>query len=122
MAMREGHHLREWLIFFLHGIEVTALDSVSVFKEILSLQKRIEDEVLSNYRGQKLENAHALMRSLYGHPIIDVKRAASIINGTSNTAATLIKEFVHHGLLVENTGRQRDRLFAFQPYLDLFQK
>jgi Fic family protein len=122
MAVREGYHLREWLIFFLHGIEVTALDSVSVYKEILSLQKRIEAEVLSNYRGQKLENARALIRNLCGQPIIDIKGSTNIIKGTSNTATFLIKDFITHSLLRESTGRQRNQRFTFQPNLDLFQK
>lgn len=62
-----------------------------------------------------------MIRSLYSHPVVDVKRATKVIDGTGNTAATLVSEMVAHHLLREITGRQRDRLFVFQPYLDLFQ-
>lgn len=62
------------------------------------------------------------MRALYGQPITSVKRAAEIIGGTPNTASALINDLVAHGVLVEMTGRQRDRLFAFQDYLALFRK
>lgn len=120
MAVREGNHLREWLVFFFHGVEVTAQNSTAVFCGILKLKQQIEEEFLPRYSAGKLENARRLIRSLYSQPIVDIKRATNVISGTSNTASTLINEMVSHNLLVEITGRQRDRLFAFQPYLDLF--
>jgi Fic family protein len=120
MAVRDGNHLQEWLVFFLHGVEVTAQDSAAVFRGILELKQRIEGEILPRYSARKLENARKLIRDLYSQPVVDIKRATKVIDGTSNTAATLINEMVAHDLLREITGRQRDRLFAFQPYLDLF--
>jgi Fic family protein len=122
MAVREGSHLREWLVFFLYGVETTARDSAAVFREILELKHRIESEVLPCYSARRLENARALINALYSHPIVDVKRATGIIKGTGNTASALIGELVSQNLLHEITGRQRDRLFAFQPYLALFQR
>jgi Fic family protein len=122
MAVREGDHLRAWLVFFLHGMETTARDSAAAFRAILDLKHRIEGDVLPHFTARRLENARKLMRTLYGKPIISVKRAAEIIDGTENTAATLIKELVARGVLSEITGRQRDRLFAFQDYIALFRK
>lgn len=78
--------------------------------------------MLPHFTARRLENTRKLMRTLYGQPIISVKRAAEIIDGTENTAATLIKELVARGVLSEITGRQRDRLFAFQDYIALFRK
>lgn len=120
MAVRQGDHLREWLVFFLFGIEETARNSAAVFRGILDLKQRVEGDILPRYSAKKLENARKLIRYLYSQPVLDMKRATEIIDGTGNTAAALIKELVAHQLLVEVTGRQRDRLFAFHPYLDLF--
>lgn len=122
MAVREGNHMRQWLVFFLYGVEETARDSAAVFRAILELKQRIESEVLPRFSARRLENARALIRSLYGQPIVDVKRAAEIIDGAGNTASSLIKDLVSQNLLTEVTGRQRDRLFAFHPYLALFEK
>lgn len=122
MAVREGNHLREWLIFFLFGVEETARKSVSVFRAILEIKQRIEGEVLPRFSARRLENAQALMRSLYAQPIVDVKRAAKIISGSGNTASALISVLVAQNVLVEVTGRQRDRLFAFEQYINLFRK
>jgi|GEM_PF-591838 len=122
MAVREGDHLRAWLVFFLHGVEETARDSASVFRAVLDLKQQVESEILPLYTASRLENTRRLIRSLYGQPIVDVKRAAKIIDGSSNTASALINELVSQKILVEVTGRQRGRLFAFQPYLSLFRK
>jgi len=122
MAVREGHHLRAWLIFFLHGVEETARGSAAVFRAILEIKHRIEGEVLPRFSARRLESARKLMRALYGQPITSIKRAAEIIDGTPNTASALINDLVGHSVLVEMTGRQRDRLFAFQDYLALFRQ
>jgi Fic family protein len=122
MAVREGDHLRAWLVFFLHGVEETARDSAAAFRAILDLKHRVDGEVLPHFSAPRLENARNLVRALYGQPITSVKRAAKIIGGADNTAASLIRELVSRGVLAEVTGRRRDRLFAFQDYIDLFKK
>ena len=120
MAVRDGNHMREWLIFFLHGVAETARASADVFRAILALKERIEREVLPRFSHRRLENAQRLMRHLYARPVIDVKTATNLLGSTTNTAASLIDDMVEHGVLVEVTGQRRNRLFLFQDYLDLF--
>lgn len=120
MAVRRGHHLREWLIFFLHGVEETAWASAEMFRRILAIKERVEREVLPRFAARRQDNFHTLMQELYARPIIDVKRAAMRLNVTTNTASALIGDLVAAGVLVELTGRQRNRLFSFSQYLDLF--
>ena len=119
-AIREGHHMREWLIFFLHGVEETAGASAEVFRRILTMKERVEREVLPRFSTRRQDNVHSLMRELYARPLIDVKRAAAQLGVTVNTASALIGDLVTQGVLVELTGQQRNRLFAFRQYLDLF--
>lgn len=44
MAVWHGNHLREWLVFFLHGVEETARSSADKFRAILKLKQRIDAE------------------------------------------------------------------------------
>jgi Fic family protein len=120
MAVREGDHMREWLIFFLHGVEETARASVEMFRQVLAIKERLEREVLPRFNQRRQDNVHALMRHLYARPVIDVKNAARLLDVTPNTASALINDLVTHGVLVEMTGQQRNRLFSFREYLDLF--
>ena len=120
MAVRQGNHLREWLIFFLHGVEETARASANVFRGILAIKERIESNVLPRFSIRRQENAQALMRRLYARPVVNVNEAARIIEATTNTANALIMEMVTHGVLVEITGGRRNRLFVFDEYIALF--
>jgi Fic family protein len=122
MAVRQGNHMRDWLIFFLHGVEQIARGSAAVFKEILAIKERIEREVMPRFSQRRQDNANKLMRRLYTQPVVDVKAATHLLKTTPNTAADLIADLVRHGILVEVTGQRRNRLFVFQQYIALFKK
>ena len=122
MAVREGNHLRSWLVFFLYGVEQTARSSAEVFRAILVLKQGIESEVLPQFSARRLATAQVLIRHLYGQPVIDVKKAAQVTGATVTTVSALIRDLVAHGVLTEITGQRRNRLFLFQKYFDLFQK
>ncbi|MYI67854.1 MAG: Fic family protein [Boseongicola sp. SB0673_bin_14] len=120
MAVRQGNHLREWLVFFLHGVEETARASANAFRDILAIKERIERNVLPRFSTRRQDNAQALMHRLYARPVVDVNEAARIIEATTNTADALIMDMVAHGVLVEVTGGRRNRLFVFDEYIELF--
>ena len=120
IAVRQGNHLREWLIFFLHGVEETARASTNVFRSILAIKERVERDVLPRFSTRRQDNAQALMRHLYAHPLVDVNMAAEVAGVTTNTASALISDMVAHGVLMEMTGRRRNRLFVFNDYIELF--
>ena len=122
MAVRQGNHLREWLVFFLFGVEETARASASVFRAVLDLKQRIEREVLPRFSVRRQNNAQALMRRLYARPVIDVKGAMEITGASTNTAAALIDDMIAWGMLTEVTGQRRNRLFVFRDYLDIFRQ
>jgi Fic family protein len=122
MAVRQGNHMREWLIFFLHGVEETARASAGVFRAILALKERIEREVLPRFSHRRQENAQKLVQYLYGRPVVDVKAVTRLLSTTTNTAASLIDDLVQHGVLIEVTGQRRNRLFFFREYLNLFRE
>lgn len=120
MAVREGNHMRQWLIFFLYGVEETARSSISVFKEILALKARIEQDMLPRFSARRQDNAQRLIRHLYGQPVIDIKGVALLLGVAPNTAGDLVVDFTKYGVLQEITGQQRNRLFRFRDYLNLF--
>lgn len=68
------------------------------------LDKLLHAEVLPRYSARKLENARRLIHFLYSQPIVDINQATSSIDGTINTASTLITELVSRHLLVDVKG------------------
>lgn len=120
MAVRQGHHLDQWLVFFVHGVAETARASANAFKDILTLKTRIDAEVLPSFSSRRQDNAQNVMRNLYARPIVDVRQVTEWIDGTTNTASALISDLVQHGVLIEITQQRRNRLFMFQDYVALF--
>ena len=120
MAVRQGHNMREWVVFFLYGIKETAESAIGVFKEILVIKERIEREVLPRFSQRRQENVQRLMRHLYERPVVDIKNVSELLNTTPNTAGALVDDLIKHNVLRELTGQQRNRLFIFYEYLNLF--
>jgi len=120
MAVREGNHLQQWLLFFLHGVEETARSSIDQFRHILAIKEHIDTEVLPQFSVRRQANAQQLLRYLYRKPIVDAKTVANMLDTTPNTANSLIVDFVRHGVLTEMTGQRRNRSFIFRDYMTLF--
>ena len=60
-----------------------------------------------------------LYRLVPNHPILTVAGAMDRIGTTEPTATRPIETLVTAGVLVEITGRKRDRRFAYDNYLSL---
>lgn len=93
MAVREGNHLRGWLVFFLYGVEETARASADVFRAILVLKQRIEADVLPQFTARRLVTVRVLISHLYGQPVIDVKKAAQVTGATVTSVSALISDW-----------------------------
>ena len=122
MAVRESNNMRQWLIFFLYGVVETARSSIQVFKNIIALKERLEREVLPHFSTRRQENAQALMSLLYQSPVLNIKTVVDTLNIKTNTASALINDFVKWGVVVEMTGRRRNRVFLFEEYIRIFEK
>jgi hypothetical protein len=60
------------------------------------------------------------MQLLYKQPIINSIQAAQHLKIAQKNAYPLIEEFQRLGILTEQTGQRRNRIFAFIPYIELF--
>jgi Fic family protein len=120
MAVREGNQMKQWLMFFLYGVAETARSSIQVFKDILILKERLEREILPRFSTRRQQNAQILMQQLYKSPMVDIKTVARLLGIQKNTASTLVNDFVKQGVLVELTGKRRNRIFWFKDYIKIF--
>lgn len=120
MAVRESNNLKQWLVFFLHGVFETANNSIQVFKGILQLKSRIEQEVLPRFSTRRQDNAQALIQYLYQAPVVSIQSVARLLDVKTNTANALVTDFVMHGVLTEFTGKKRYRMYLFKEYFDVF--
>jgi len=115
-ATRDHGQLEQWLEFFLRGITVTSKSALQAAQRISALRESILADLPSTSKSVK---APTLLDALFRHPYITVPQAAEQIGSTYPTANSMISDFVAGKILEEITGAQRDRIFAFRPYLDV---
>jgi Fic family protein len=115
-AIRLHGHWEPWLAFFLRGISVTARVATQTARDIVALRE--------SHRATVAKNAKALvlLDALYRQPTVSVKHVAKLLNCTYPTAAKLVTSLQERGWLRELTGYERNRLWRYQPYLDLFHR
>jgi len=118
MQVRAGNDLIHWIRFFLNGVAQTATKGRDVFRQILALRTEVEQAVLK--LGKRVHSARLALNLFYRKPIINATDMEEALSITTPTANALIKALVELGILVEITGQQRWRSYAFERYLRLF--
>lgn len=120
MLARTRNNINQWLKFFLTGIIETAKKGVTTFDGILQLQRSLEVKMKS--LGNRSLNAQKVVDYLYTQPVINVSNVEAIIQKSYVTAYKLINDLEHLEILREISGAQRNKLYVFKDYLDLFKK
>lgn len=105
-----------WLAFFLEGVAAIADEAVASARELYALVAADRARALST--GGMSVMALRLLELLPRHPIVTVASAMALLETTKPTAGRAVDLLVGAGVLVETTGRKRDRSFAYRAYLD----
>jgi len=119
-SVRMKDDLTQWLKFFLSGVIETAESSIRTFKHILQLRERTEHEKITQL-GKRTPKALELVRKLYSNPIVTTSEVQNFLNVSPATANAFVAEFQRLGILRELTGFKRNRVFAFEEYLAIFE-
>jgi Fic family protein len=118
--VRQKNDMRQWLLFFLVAIKETATKAVDTLQKIIKLKNSTEKNVIFNM-GRKIKSAQLLYDYLFSNPIVSLAEASQACSLSSKATGDLINDFVKTGILKEITGFQRNRLFAYDVYLNLFE-
>lgn len=118
--VREKNDLTGWIKFFLEAVITTAQNGVQTFQKILALKQ--EMDALMPVFGKKAHNASKLLEYLYQQPIITVNDIVEPLDISKQTANLLVKDFEFHGILKEITGYQRNKMFVFAKYMEIYSK
>ena len=120
-GIRTQNDILQWLKYFLVGIEQTSTHAVKTLSAILQLKDHLENYIRDKY-GRKSINAIILLNALYRNPFVRIEQVKTICDLSYKAANDLVKQLCEKSILVETTGQNRNRLFAFAPYLALFDK
>ena len=118
--VRRSGNFEQWIKFFLEAVSKAATDSLESIRQLSILHdKNIARLPISN---RKKDNLRAVFEYIEQYPIIDIKRTAKELGISYNTAAMVVKKLVELGILQETTNRARNRVFAYEEYLDILRK
>ncbi len=105
-----------WLLFFLEGVAEQSADGTERALRLVALRER--------YRG-RLQTARAfalpllLVDHLFGLPAIDIAGAARLLGVSRRAASLIVEKLVEAGILLEVTGKERNRIFMAPEILEL---
>lgn len=116
--VRESNDIEHFIKFFLTGIIETCKSSLYTFQEILKLKQQVEEKILTF--GSRTEKANILLQYLFSKPIITAKDAERLLEVTPATANSFLNLFIEKGILFEETGFKRNKIYIFEPYMSLF--
>ncbi len=115
-AVRVDGDWEGWLDFFLDGVATVADEAVASARELFALVAADRTRVLA-HEGMSVV-ALRLFELLPRHPIMTVASVMKLAETTKPTAGRAIELLVGTGVLVETTGKKRDRSFVYRGYLD----
>jgi Fic family protein len=115
-AVRTEGDWEGWTDFFLDGVATIADEAVASARELFAVVSADRTRVLA--QGTTSVSSTRLFERLPNHPIVTVAAVMKLIDASKPTATRAIETLIAAGILVETTGRKRDRSFAYQAYID----
>ena len=115
--MRDTGDWEEWLRFFLQGVLETAETGVQTTRAILALFAEDQTQVQELKRGTA--SALRVFQQAQKTPLLTIANTAEATRLSVPTVIAAIGALESLGILHEQTGRQRDRVYVYTRYLSL---
>ena len=106
-----------WLDFFLEGVEQTANNAVDTAKRLLSLFNR-DEQCIRKAQGTTSATLQ-IFSAFCRRPLISVSEVCQQTGLSFPTVSAAIQRLGRLGIVREITGKRRNRIFAYQAYLDI---
>ena len=120
MAIRSDGNWDAWLKFFLRGVGEVSQEAIETARRIFALRDE-HRQAINKSMGSSAGSALRLLDYLYEQPIISVRLVEQHLKSSFVTANKMVEQFIKLDILNETTGRQRNRRYAYAPYLALFE-
>ena len=115
--VRNGGDWEGWTAFYLECVREAADDGVRVAEQIFSLLAKDRSRLIA--RDNVTVPAVRLLELLPSRPVVTLPLATELLRVSTPTAIKAIAVLVELGILRETSGKRRDRVYAYQKYVDL---
>jgi Fic family protein len=104
-----------WLDFFLTGVKETADQAAEAARRIVALFEEHQRKIEA--LGRPAASVLRVFQHMQRNPIVSIPATAKKIGVSAPTVAKSLEYMRRVGILRETTGRERHRLFVYEPYL-----
>lgn len=115
--VRRSGNYEQWVRFFLEAVSSAAADAVDSIEQLSSLHDQNVAKLPKSTRSK--DNVRAVFNYLEQYPIIDIKHTAAALKISYNTVSAVIRKLMELGILKETTNAARNRVFAYEKYLQI---
>jgi Fic family protein len=116
-AVREGGDWEGWTTFFLECVRDAADDGVRAARKLFALLG--EDRARLIGQAAVTVPGIRLLDLLPSNPVVSLALAVELLGVSKPTAIKAIEVLEQTGILQETSGKRRDRVYAYQKYLDV---
>ena len=118
--VRGKGNYEQWVKFFLRAVQASAEDAAKAIRELSALHDRSFAAIDS--MGRAAKTARVLLSYLEQNPIIDIGKTAEALGVSFSTVSGAVKRLEEKKILVQTNNASRNRVFAYQEYLDILRK
>lgn len=116
-GIRQTGDWEAWLDFFLQGVAETAEGAESTAQRLLQMFHNDESRIQQENRTPG--SALRVHQALKEHPVASIQSVMERTSLSFNAASSGMQILTQMNIAQEVTGQQRNRLFAYQKYMDI---
>ena len=116
-AIRRDGDWEGWLKFYLQGVYEISVQAVEATRHILDLQEKYRASIIQ--LGKAASSALQLFDLIFKSPLVTVNSVSNKLSLSPPAARKAITNLEKMGVLKEISGKQRDRKYLFEQYMDI---
>lgn len=106
-----------WLDFFLRGVSETSEQAATAARQIVSLFDQHQRQIQT--LGRPAASVLRVFQHLQRNPSVTIPATAEKTGISAPTVAKSLEHLRQLGIITETTRRERNRLFVYEPYLEI---
>lgn len=118
--VRNKDNYEQWIKFFLRAIAESSDEAVDTIKKLSDLHHN-NVELISNM-GKASKNVQIIFGYLEKNPIIDTRKTSEELGISYSTVSRVIAKLEECGILKQTDNASRNRVFAYEDYLEILRK
>lgn len=108
-----------WVKFFLRGVAEVSNEATETARGIVQMREAHRLKIIEAL-GKGAANGLRFLESMYQRPIFKVSNVSDLLELSPQAANNLTDRLVQLELVREITGQRRNRVFRYDPYIELF--